>query len=419
MTSASARRPATSYTPRTTTSLPASSSSSVGHLVGGRGALVVTERAGQLEHRPHRVADGGVQLVRPLADAACLLVGLLLAHAPIVPRRFRPWAGGSELTLWTPTTRCAACPATTPRVGAVGSESPSSGEEGVDRVLGVADAGGHAHAPERGARDRQSRAPPRPRPARPRPAPGGRPGTAAVPRPSAPAASPPAPAGTARAGRRRRRRPRRRGRRRSAAAPPRRGSGRPTTAPAATSPPARCGHFADDTVTPLTSRPVTGGTSSPDPASTSWAGKAIATTAIEAYGIPCSGSTAPGTDLAEQPRGLRGRRGHQDGVRGQQFGRRRPGRRTARTRSPSGGAPCAGVRSRTSAPEAATSACRQRADPVPHGGEHRPVGVARGCGPRRRGRRPPRREHRAGSAAAASASAGIVAASESSSARPA
>ena len=44
----------------------------------------------------------------------------------------------------------------------------------------------------------------------------------------------------------------------------------------------RCGHFADETVTPLTSRPATGGTSSPEPASTSWAGKAIATTAIDA-----------------------------------------------------------------------------------------------------------------------------------------
>ena len=56
--------------------------------------------------------------------------------------------------------------------------------------------------------------------------------------------------------------------------------------------------MADDTVTPFTRRPDTGGTSRPDPASTSCAGKAIATTAIEAYGMPDSGSTTPGTAAA-------------------------------------------------------------------------------------------------------------------------
>ena len=63
-------------------------------LVGRRGPLVVGERAGQPEHRPHRVADGGVQLVRPLADAA--LVGLLLAHAAIVPWAQRAAVVGLE-----------------------------------------------------------------------------------------------------------------------------------------------------------------------------------------------------------------------------------------------------------------------------------------------------------------------------------
>ena len=48
------------------------------HLVGDGGRAVVAERPGQPEHRPHRVADGGVQLVRPLADAALRRSALLM-----------------------------------------------------------------------------------------------------------------------------------------------------------------------------------------------------------------------------------------------------------------------------------------------------------------------------------------------------
>ena len=115
----------------------------------------------------------------------------------------------------------------------------------------------------------------------------------------------------------------------------------------------------------------------------------MATTAIDAYGMPCSGSTAPGTTSASSRAAFGRGRGDEHGVGGQQLRRRgradrelEAGRGPAQRRAPA----CAAGRRpgrRRPAPRAA-SRCRRRRWRTP--GRRR----RRGCGRRRPGRRPRR-----------------------------
>src|SRR4051794_15409595 len=222
-------------------------------LVRGGGPLVVAERAGQLEHRPHRVADEGVQLVRPLADAA---FSGLLAHAPIVARahpRAATARRASRMQAGTPTPAYAAPATPSPgtastaaRIAATRCGWPTRycGSPSTHRTRWVCTGSGRSSSSS--------------------------PATSATTAAVSSASSC----------------------RRAASSPNRPTDERTRSAPS------RCGHLAEEAGTPLTSRPVTGGTSRPDPAATGCSGKAIATTAIDAYGMPCSGSTAPGATSA-------------------------------------------------------------------------------------------------------------------------